>query len=115
MAYYAFKDILERRSVYYLKKYGLKPVFKAGMNLGEVTVVEVGRLKKEIAFHGDTVNIAARIQDMCNEIGRELLISESLAQKLVNRGDFRKEKLGKILLRGKQEKISLYSIHQESE
>ncbi len=114
MAYYAFKDILKQRSSYYLNKYGLKPVFKAGINLGVVTVVEVGRLKKEIAFHGDTVNIAARIQDMCNKFGRELLISESLEQKLIDRDDFRKEELGKILLKGKQEKISLYSIHQES-
>jgi len=115
IAYYAFKDVLKRRSSYYLNKYGIEPVFKAGINLGEVTVVEVGRLKKEIAFHGDTVNIAARIQDMCNEIGSELLISESLAEKLVSKGNFRREKLGKILLKGKQEKISLYSIQQESE
>ena len=113
MAYYAFKDILSNRSDYYLDRYGLVPIFKAGMNLGKVTIAEVGRIKKEIAFHGDTVNIAARIQDKCNEFGNELLISENLERKLINRDNFRIEELGKILLKGKQEKISLYSIHRE--
>ena len=113
MAFYAFKDVLNKRADHYIDKYGLVPIFKAGMNMGQVTIAEVGRIKKEIAFHGDTVNTAARIQDQCNEFGRELLISESLEQQLVSSGIYRTENLGKILLKGKQEEISLYSIHRE--
>lgn len=114
-AFYIFKDALAKRSEYYRKNYDTEPVFKAGMHLGEVTIVEVGRLKREIAFHGDTVNIAARIQGMCNDLGKEFLISESLAVQLEESADFCKEKLGEIRLRGKEEKVILYSICQSEE
>ncbi len=112
-AFYAFKDTLNRRSDYYQKKYGLLPFFKAGMNLGKVTVVEVGQIKKEIAFHGDTVNTAARIQGKCNELNSELLISESLEQHLNGRGSFKSGIIGKVALTGKQEEINIYSVKRE--
>lgn len=35
------------------------------MNAGIVTVAEVAKYKKEIAYHGDTINTAARIQGKC--------------------------------------------------
>jgi len=38
------------------------------MNAGVVTVAEVGKYKKEIAYHKDTINTAARIQVKCNEL-----------------------------------------------
>ena len=111
-AYYAFMDVLKERSDYYQHKYGLLPFFKAGMNLGDVTIAEVGRIKKEIAFHGDTVNTAARIQAMCNRFDRGLLISESLAQRLPETDEFSLEPLGKILLKGKQKEVNIYSLSQ---
>ncbi len=111
-AFFAYQDLLQKRSEYYLERYNLIPVFKAGMNLGLVTVAEVGRIKKEIAFHGDTMNVAARIQDMCNELNRELLISESLAKRLINNKGFKSEHLGKVPLKGKEEKVVLFAIHQ---
>ncbi len=114
-AYYAFSDTLNRRSDYYLKKYGLVPFFKAGMNIGKVTIAEVGQIKKEIAFHGDTINTAARIQGKCNELGSELLISETLEQQLNDNGQFKHTIIGKIALKGKQEEINIYSVGPANE
>ena len=112
-AYFAYMDVLNQRSDYYQQKYGLLPYFKAGMNLGYVTIAEVGRIKKEIAFHGDTVNTAARIQAMCNQFDHGLLISESLAQRLPDTDDFMQvEPLGKIRLKGKQEEVDIYSVQR---
>ena len=76
-AFYRFKNQLLKRQDYYKKQYHCIPHFKAGLNEGIVTVTEVGRYKKEIAYHGDTINTAARIQKKCNELGYELLISEN--------------------------------------
>ena len=112
-AFYAFKDTLNRRSAYYQKKYGLVPFFKAGMNLGKVTIAEVGQLKKEIAFHGDTVNTAARIQGKCNELDSELLISETLEQQLNGADNFRRKIMGKVALKGKEEEVNIYSVGRE--
>jgi adenylate cyclase len=110
-AYYNFKQRLDNRKEHYLKNYNCIPHFKAGMNAGIVTVAEVGKYKKEIAYHGDTINTAARIQGKCNELKQELLISESLKNELSNIG-FRFDKLGRIELKGKERQILLYSVHQ---
>src|SRR4030095_9113636 len=67
---------------YYTKHYGVLPHFKAGLHLGEVTAVEIGEIKRDIAYHGDTLNTAARIRSVCNDFDKKLLASESLLEKI---------------------------------
>ncbi len=110
-AYFNFKQRLDKRKQHYLQNYNCIPHFKAGMNAGIVTVAEVGKYKKEIAFHGDTINTAARIQGKCNELKQELLISESLKNELNNTG-FVFDELGRIELKGKESQILLYGVRQ---
>lgn len=109
-AYFAYQGLLNKKEDFYQSKYGFIPFFKAGLNVGQVTIAEVGEIKREIAFHGDTLNTAARIQDMCNEIGKELLISEHLAEKLGEHTDFKTDLIGNVLLRGKENKLNVYSV-----
>lgn len=106
-AYFRFRRQLEKKRSYYEQKYGCMPFFKAGMNVGIVTVTEVGKYKKEIAYHGDTINTAARIQGKCNDFRKELLISESLKNRL-NTNAFQFEMLGSIPLRGKEKEVLIY-------
>ena len=56
------KKKIESFCDYYRYKYGVVPVFKAGMNCGTVPVAEIGELNKQIAYHGDVINPASRIQ-----------------------------------------------------
>ncbi|MEM9338399.1 MAG: adenylate/guanylate cyclase domain-containing protein [Bacteroidota bacterium] len=108
-AYIEFEKRLEERADYYNKNYGLTPVFKAGLNVGKITIAEVGELKTEIAYHGDTINTAARIQEQCNIFGKNLLISETLQQNLQLNG-FSSLHVGEILLKGKRNAINIYSV-----
>lgn len=110
-AFYNFKSTLEKKREYYEKKYGVLPFFKAGMHTGMVTVTEVGKYKKEIAYHGDTLNTAARIQEQCNSLGSELLISETLVN-LFNSSTYSFAALGSISLKGKEEKVVLFAVSQ---
>lgn len=107
-AYFNFMEMLNRNKTSYLKKYNCIPYFKAGMHYGMVTVTEVGKYKKEIAFYGDTLNTAARIQSKCNELDKGLLISESLKNKLDN-SKFGFDKIGNVILRGKKRKVTIYA------
>jgi adenylate cyclase len=110
-AYFNFKQQLDKKREYYMDKYNCKPYFKAGVNKGIVTVTEIGKYKKEIAYHGDPINTAARIQGKCNELKQELLISESLKNKLDIK-DFTFDKLGSIELKGKEMQVPLYAVSQ---
>ncbi len=111
-AFFRFKQQIEERAQYYVDKYGNKPFFKAGVHCGLVTVTEIGKYKKEIAYHGDPVNTAARIQGQCNALGEELLISQDLKDKLNGEGP-RFRNVGAINLRGKEKEVSLFSVASE--
>jgi len=109
-AFFDFKQRIHSSEAYYLAKYGHKPFFKAGINLGKVMVAEVGQTKKEIAYHGDTINTAARIQGMCNEYNSELLISEQLKEALGHHESYGKEHIGDISLKGKANSVAIYKV-----
>lgn len=109
-AFFEFSDKLAGRSEYYMKKYGVIPEFKAGLNSGEIVVAEVGEIKTEIAYHGDAINTAARIQEQCNVLGRSLLISEKLQSSLKLDAPFSSLHVGDILLKGKSNKVNIYSV-----
>lgn len=109
-AFYTFKEKLASRKDYYEKNYGCVPFFKAGMNSGNITVAEIGKFKREIAYHGDTINTAARIQEKCNVFDKDLLISEELYSLLKDLDAYRFIGLGEIKLKGKSEATQIYSV-----
>ncbi|MEL6843832.1 MAG: adenylate/guanylate cyclase domain-containing protein, partial [Bacteroidota bacterium] len=111
-AYFSFMDTIEERKNYYAEKYGIVPVFKAGVNLGKVMVAEVGIIKKEIAYHSDVLNTAARIQGQCNKAGRSLLCSPDLIAAIQNWEGLRYEEVGSVSLKGKAQKMLLFAIEQ---
>jgi adenylate cyclase len=108
--YFAVVKQFQDRSTHYLSIYGFMPVFKAGMHMGKVTAVEIGEIKKDIAYHGDTLNTAARIQSLCNEFQCNLLVSEYLIQNCDDKEMFELEHLGAIELKGKSKKVDLVSV-----
>lgn len=112
--FYAFDGSLRSRDDHYQSKYGIQPEFKAGVNGGMVVVAEVGEIKKEIAYHGDVLNTAARIQSKCNEYGKNLLLSESLKNLLPTADDLRFEFIAGEELKGKTEKVNIFSAELDA-
>ena len=108
--FFHFKSILKTRSKYYLNKYGFVPEFKAGINGGEIMVAEVGYLKRSIAYHGDAINTAARIQGQCNNFQRDILLSEKVAKDILKTSQANFIELESIQLKGKKEMVKLFSI-----
>ena len=80
--FFGFHKRLEERKEWYESEYGVMPEFKAGLNVGRITVAEVGEDRREIEYHGDVLNTAARIQGQCNSYGKKMLISEDLSELL---------------------------------
>jgi adenylate cyclase len=114
-AYFEFNEILYSREKYYKAHFDMVPYFKCGIDCGEVTVSEIGDIKREIAYHGDVLNTAARIEKLCTPQNQRMLISEFVEQKLPEEmNGFSKEIIGEFELKGKREKIKIYSITQST-
>lgn len=112
--FYDIKATLETLSGEYKEKYGLVPVVKAGLHSGLVTTGEIGVIKKDIVFSGDVMNTASRIQAQCNKFGVDILLSKTLLDKLkLPPDEFPRKRVGMIELRGKKQRVELYSFGDE--
>jgi len=108
--FFACRNQFRTRSDYYATSYGLLPEFKAGAHTGTVTAVEIGEVKRDIAYHGDTLNTAARIQSVCNEYEKNFIVSKELIDKVGPHSNMRTQELGSILLKGKTLKVGLVTV-----
>ncbi|MFZ6009553.1 MAG: adenylate/guanylate cyclase domain-containing protein, partial [Bacteroidota bacterium] len=108
--YFACKRQFHNRKDYYLTTYGLLPDFKAGVHTGAVTTVEIGDVKRDIAYHGDTLNTAARIQGVCNDFGKSFIASKVLLDRLGLHPNMKIQALGNILLKGKTTQVELAGV-----
>jgi len=115
--YYAFQLFIQERAPHYLTKYNALPEFKAGCNSGRVTVTEIGVVKRDIAFHGDVLNTASRIQNLCNSLGSNLLISGHLKDQIGNIYSIPYEfkSLGDHHLKGKHDRVEVFSVVQKKD
>ncbi len=102
-----FVDRIEENRSDYMEKFHCVPEFKAGLHGGFLTAAEVGVAKKEIAYHGDVINTASRIQESCNQLGEKLLISFDLAEDLAQTN---LRSLGPISLKGRRQPIELLTM-----
>jgi adenylate cyclase len=103
-------DRLQRNAADYRREFGSAVNFRAGLHCGPLVTGEMGTVKREIVFLGDTVNTAARIQDFCRQSGDRVLASADLVDRLDLPPGVAKRSLGDLRLRGKGEDIALYAL-----
>jgi adenylate cyclase len=109
-AVFAISDTLETGRTGYEADFGVVPSFWAGLHLGTVVAGEIGTIKHEIAFLGDTLNTAARIQQMSRDLQRPFLASAEVVSALDLPDAVASESLGRIELRGVQDSIELFAV-----
>jgi adenylate cyclase len=84
-----------------------------GVATGPVVAGNIGGQERlEHTVIGDTVNLAARLQDKTKELPGELLISEETYQALGEEWAARVERLTAVAVKGKQQPISAYLIRE---
>ena len=70
-----------------------------------MTVLEVGDVKRQIAFHGDVLNTAARLLEVCKTRGESIIASAAIGDSLRDDPTFETQWLGEVPLRGKMQPI----------
>ena len=112
----AFSAFLMPNNSYRIKAHILKraydvfPQFKAGLHVGAVMAGEIGVIKREIAYSGDVLNTASRIQSMCNAYQVNIIASADLIKSLNHPAPIKPNSLGTAELRGKSVKMELFQL-----
>ena len=113
-AVFAISDTLETARTEYEADFGVVPSFWAGLHVGPVVAGEIGTIKQEIAFLGDTLNTATRIEQACKELQRSFLASAEVVSALELPNDIATESLGRVELRGIEESVELFAMTRVS-
>jgi adenylate cyclase len=113
-ACFAAIDQLARRASDYEREFGAAVTVRVGLHCGPVVTGEMGSVKREIVFLGDTVNTAARIQELCRQTGDRVLASADLIDRLDLPAGIAKRSLGDLRLRGKGADLALYALTKSS-
>ena len=71
---------------------------------------EIGDIKREVAFLGDVLNTASRLEGMCKEMGERLIVSEALRKAIELPAEYEAENLGVVQPEGKRRTLTVYAI-----
>jgi adenylate cyclase len=100
---------LQKSSEHFRRNYGIVPEFRVGIHTGEVTVGEIGVIKKDLAMSGDTMNTTARIRSACSELNQKFIVSKDFRDN-IDLKDWQSESLGLVDLKGKGQGLELFSL-----
>ncbi len=104
------RDAVAREAPRYTRDFGTVPRFRAGLHGGTVTAGELGDLRRQIAFVGDILNTAARLEEYAKRTGLELVVSGSLLERLELPPGIEARRCGELELRGKETRVAAYSL-----
>jgi len=113
-AFFAIEDRIAALAGLYRREFGLVPEFRAGIHAGPVVISECGDSRRQVAYFGDTMNVAARLQAHCKEAGRRLLVSAELVSLLPETTDLQIEPLGATGLRGRAAPVQVFAVARHS-
>lgn len=109
-AAFAVADALAAARDEYEAEFGVAPGFWAGLHVGPVVAGEIGTVKHEITYLGDTINVAARIEAACKELARQVLASADVVSGIHLPDDVAAERLGGVELRGVAGSVELFAL-----
>ena len=100
---------IQKKSEHFRREYGFVPEFRVGIHLGDVTVGEIGVIKKDLAMTGDTMNTTARIRSATNELNHNFIVSKQFMEN-IDLEEWQTVNLGPIELKGKGSEVELFSL-----
>lgn len=109
-SFFAYQKILQEKKEMYNARFGTIPEFRGSIDVGLVTAIEVGDMKREIVYHGDVLNTAARLLELCKARGEELMVSQAVGEAVEEDSGIRTKWHGETILRGKRESVEAYSL-----
>ena len=108
---FAIRRTLEADRDGWLARFGFVPELRAAVHGGGVVTAEVGVDRHKIAYFGDVMNATARLEGLCRETGRSVLISDAVLARLPALPDgIEAEALGGYRLRGRSETMAVHAL-----
>jgi adenylate cyclase len=103
------QKILRKNRNYFKRQYGIIPEFRAGIHTGEITIGEIGVVKKDLAMSGDIMNTTARLRSAGGELNQKVIVSKEFINQ-TNLHNWQTINLGMVDLKGKESAMELFAL-----
>jgi adenylate cyclase len=110
-SYFFMKNRIQKISEKYQGMFGFVPDFHAAYHIGEVVRGEIGDIKSQFVFHGETMFTASKMEKKCSGLGCELLISEPLIKRLSIPANYEVMGVGKLK---SEREMELFTINEKT-
>jgi class 3 adenylate cyclase len=110
--FFAIEERMIELAPSYAQEFGVVPRFRAGIHAGFVVVSECGVAKRQIAYFGDTMNVAARLCEHCKAVDEAILVSADLLRATAVPPELAVGTRARIALRGRQEPVETHAVRR---
>jgi adenylate cyclase len=111
----AMRDTLERAAPHLARDFGIAPKIRGSLNFGPVIVGEIGDIKRAIVFNGDTMNAAARLEELSRTVDSGFLASRAAIERFEAAPPVRMRDLGVMPIRGRVDAIAVMGLDAAGE
>ena len=112
--YFDFEKRLQKEAPVYQEKFGVVPTFKASLHSGLVSITQVGRYRKELAYQGDVLNTASSVLALASTLRKTLLLTSPLAETIQRGTGYEVRFIDTLLLRGKRQKVDVFEVTKKT-
>lgn len=107
---FTVRDLIAVHGAKYRERFGVVPEFRAALHFGEIVAGEIGDVRREIAYVGDTLNVAARLLEAAKELGHDVLVSADLLERAAMPDGLSAEKLPMLSVRGRAAPLGVSAL-----
>lgn len=112
--FFEYERLLLENDEEYQQKFGVSPTFKASIHAGLVIVTELGIRRKELAYHGDVLNTASRVLELCSQMKKKLLTTAVLSDIFRKENSLSVHFVSDLVLRGKNNTTAVFCVEKET-
>jgi adenylate cyclase len=110
---FAIRRALGAERSRWIARFGLVPEFRAALHGGRVVTAEIGVDRRKIAYFGDVMNATARLEGLCRETRRTVLVSDTVLARMPLLPDgIEAEALGGYVLRGRSGTMTVHALRE---
>jgi adenylate cyclase len=106
------RDFMATNGHTYKRRFGVVPEFRASLHYGEIVAGEIGDVRREIAYVGDTLNVAARLLEAAKAMGHDILVSNDLLEHAKLPADIVAEPLPVLTVRGRAAPLGISALRR---
>lgn len=104
------RRLIEAGRAHYQRDFGTVPEFRAALHCGEIVAGEIGDVRREIAYVGDTLNVAARLLEAAKERGDDVLVSDDVLRRATLPAGLEAVPLPTLTVRGRAAPLAISAL-----